>query len=260
MRRGGAERGAEARAGGTWRTVRHEIVPLDVRGGGWAFPAEGGRAFLRCMPDDLASAISQNERLAQEIRATAESMEREFAAGGGAAGDTAPLGGKPEPRIVRFLPHDQIPTLADGQSVELVAHMRDWDYGPGGVFARQEELEGHALFHTTAQGIHHFNLCAKLGVNPDKLHNWLLAVENCMRGPAEVPYHNSTHVCDVVHATWWFLEEAKLADLMAPRAIFAVLCAAVAHDTGHPGECRPPLLLVAAVPTLTIPAMTPAQV
>ena len=206
------------------------------------------------MPDDLASAITQNERLAQEIRAAAEGMEREFAAGDGASGDTA-LGGKPEPRIVRFQPHAQIPTLADGQSAELVAHMRDWDYGPGGVFSRQDELGGHALFHTTAQGIHHFDLCAKLGVNTDKLHNWLLAVENCMRGPSEVPYHNSTHVCDVVHAAWWFLEEAKLADLMTPRAIFAVLCSAVAHDTGHPGAHKQPLLRVTGCPMPITPLL-----
>lgn len=190
----------------------------------------------RCMPDDLAAAITQNEQLAQEIRATAESMEREFAAAGGA---DAP-GGKPEPRIVRFQPVAEMPTLTDDQSVELAAHMRDWDYGPGGVFSRQADLGGHALFHTTAQGIKHFDLCAKLGVNPDKLHNWLLAIENSMRVPSEVPYHNSTHVCDVVHATWWFLEEAKLADLMTPRAVFALLCSAVAHDTGHPGECSQP--------------------
>ena len=212
------------------------------------------------MADDLASAITQNERLAQEIRATAESMEREFAAGGGASGDTMAVGGMPEPRIVRFQPHDQMPTLADSQSAGLVAHMRDWDYGPGGVFARQDELEGHALFHTTAQGIHHFDLCAKLGVNPDKLHNWLLAVESCMRRTTEVPYHNATHVCDVVHATWWFLEEAKLADLMAPRAIFALLCAAAAHDTGHPGEYRQPLLLATDAPTPIVPAAIDAQV
>jgi hypothetical protein len=191
--------------------------------------------------DDLSAAISTNERLAQEIRATAESMEREFSGGGGAAGGAAAVpGGKPEPRVARFQPHAQVPTLADGQPEALIAHMRDWDYGPGGVFARQDELGGHALFHTTAQGIHHFDLCAKLGVNPDKLHNWLLAVEKCMRPSSDVPYHNATHVCDVVHAAWWFLEEAKLAELMTPRAIFAVLCAAVSHDTGHPGATSRP--------------------
>lgn len=184
---------------------------------------------------DLADAITQNERLAKEIRATAESMEREFA-GGAPAGEGA--GGKPEPRVARYQPHAEVPALGDGETAAVIAHMRDWDYGPGGVFQRQEELGGHALFHTTAQGIHHFDLCAKLGVKPEKLHNWLLAVEKCMRPATEVPYHNATHVCDVVHAAWWFLEEGKLAEMLTPRAIFAVLVSAVAHDTSHPGALR----------------------
>jgi len=48
-------------------------------------------------------------------------------------------------------------------------------------------------------------------------------------------YHNATHVCDVVHAAWWVLEQGGLAEMMQPRAVFAALCAAAAHDTGHPG-------------------------
>ena len=42
-------------------------------------------------------------------------------------------------------------------------------------------LGGHALYHTAAEGLHHFGVCAKLGVDPAKLNNWLLAVEKCMR-------------------------------------------------------------------------------
>ena len=106
---------------------------------------------------DLADAITQNERLAKEIRATAESMEREFA-GGGAASPSAGAGGKPEPRVARYQPHAQVPALSDGEASAVITHMRDWDYGPGGVFQRQEELGGHALFHTPAQGIHQWLL------------------------------------------------------------------------------------------------------
>lgn len=141
-----------------------------------------------------------------------------------------------EPRLVPFDGGAEIPSLDAGQRGALLAAMRDWDYGEGGVFQRDKELGGHALFHTTAEGIHHFDLCNKLAIDPEKLHNWILSVERCMRPDSEVPYHNAVHVCDVVHAAWWFLEEGRLADLLTPRATLAILLAACAHDTGPRSE------------------------
>eukprot|EP01049_Picozoa_sp_SAG25_P005187 SAG25_NODE_346_length_9382_cov_25.918669_7_plen_278_part_00 len=144
----------------------------------------------------------------------------------------------PPPALVPFDPTsaEDLPTLAEPEREALLAKMRDWNYGEGGVFQRDAELGGHALYHTTAEGIRHFDLCNKLSIEPAKLHRWILAVERCMQPDRLVPYHNAVHVCDVVHAAWWFLAEGQLAQLLTPRATLAVLLAACAHDTGHPGR------------------------
>ena len=160
-------------------------VPAQGRSQGWIVLA-GGMALQPTNAEaatlDLAGSIAENERLAKEIRATAESMERELGEGGAGGGGAGAPGAQrpPEPRVARYQPHAEMPALAGGKAA-LVAHMRDWDYGPGGVFERQAELGGHALYHTAAEGLHHFGVCAKLGVDPAKLNNWLLAVEKCMR-------------------------------------------------------------------------------
>ena len=188
---------------------------------------------------DLDAALEKNEGLAKDIRAAAEDLEAEFREStrlrDEEEDDTNDGPANLEPVVLRLPTARVLPVMEPDQKTNLVAHMRDWDYGPGGVFQRNDDLAGNALYHTTTQAVHRFDLCEKLSIDSAKLSNWVLAVQRCMRPQSVVPYHNAMHACDVVHAAYWFLDQAKLSDILAPSAQLAVLMAACAHDCGHPG-------------------------
>ena len=185
---------------------------------------------------DLDAALEKNEALARDIRAAAEDLEQEFRESSRVLAEPASENGVlAEPIILRLPATATVPQLTAGQRTSLLGSMKDWDYGTGGVFQRNEELGGNALFHTTTQAIHHFDLCAQLSIDSTKLANWVLAVQRCMRPQSAVPYHNAMHACDVVHAAFWFMQQAKLSEMLTPTATLAVIMAACAHDCGHPG-------------------------
>eukprot|EP01052_Picozoa_sp_SAG31_P041264 SAG31_NODE_6209_length_2120_cov_1.432954_1_plen_367_part_00 len=185
---------------------------------------------------ELDAALEQNEALARDIRTAAEGLEAEFRESSRVlAEQTEQEEALATPIILRLPATKAVPQLSVEQRSKLLDGMMDWDYGPGGVFARNEELAGNVLFHTTMQAVRHFDLCSKLSVDTSKLANWVLAVQRCMRPQSIVPYHNSMHACDVVHAAFWFMQQAKLREMLSPTASLAILMAACAHDCGHPG-------------------------
>ena len=66
-----------------------------------------------------------------------------------------------------------------------------------------------------------------------KLLSWLREVEAAY--PSSNPYHTALHAADVTASLHYFLSQPRLAALLTPLDWLAALCAAIAHDVGHPG-------------------------
>ena len=84
-------------------------------------------------------------------------------------------------------------------------------------------------------GWHLFNewdLISVLKIDKKVLRNWLAFVESEYH---KVPYHNSTHAADVLHAAHYILSSCGASEFLCPLSIFAVLIAAMIHDAGHDG-------------------------
>lgn len=51
-------------------------------------------------------------------------------------------------------------------------------------------------------------------------------------------YHNSTHACDVLQCTAYFLERERLKSVLDPVDEAICLIASAVHDVDHPGKNR----------------------
>jgi len=50
-----------------------------------------------------------------------------------------------------------------------------------------------------------------------------------------VPYHNFTHVSNIVHMTYIILSQTKIRTLIEEIDVLSAMVGALGHDTGHPG-------------------------
>ena len=80
------------------------------------------------------------------------------------------------------------------------------------------------------------NVPATLNCDEQTLQNWLTLIEANYH--ADNSYHNSTHAADVLHATAYFLQRPRIAQLLDPLDVATALIAAIVHDVDHPGKNR----------------------
>ena len=104
-----------------------------------------------------------------------------------------------------------------------------WDFS---VF----DLDRASNHHPIAYLVHHyvgqFKLHDALPINMANLERLLLRVEECY---GEVPFHNRVHAADVTHGTAYFLSLPRVAQIVSPLDLYAMLLAAPMHDLRHPG-------------------------
>jgi cAMP-specific phosphodiesterase 4 len=77
------------------------------------------------------------------------------------------------------------------------------------------------------------DLISTLGLDGAAVRDWLAMVESLYA--TDVPFHNSTHAADVLHAVHFLLGPCGAAALLSPLSVLALLLAAAAHDAGHDG-------------------------
>jgi hypothetical protein len=80
--------------------------------------------------------------------------------------------------------------------------------------------------------LHDWGLVRDLKLDTEVLRSWLTFVELQY---ADLPYHNSTHATDVLHAAHHFLSACGAAEFLPALSVFAVLIGAMIHDAGHDG-------------------------
>ena len=80
--------------------------------------------------------------------------------------------------------------------------------------------------------LHDWDLIATLKLDKIVTRNWLAFVEARYN---KVPYHNSMHAADVLHAAHYLLGVCGASEFLPSLSIFAVLLAAMIHDAGHDG-------------------------
>ncbi|KAJ3213637.1 cAMP-specific 3',5'-cyclic phosphodiesterase 4A [Dinochytrium kinnereticum] len=76
-------------------------------------------------------------------------------------------------------------------------------------------------------------LVGKFSIPIDKLRHFLLRIESGYH--ADVPYHNSTHACDVLHAINYFVNTNALQGRLTDIEILGAYLSAIIHDYDHPG-------------------------
>jgi hypothetical protein len=108
-----------------------------------------------------------------------------------------------------------------------------WDFGSErGLFDVAPDYPGSILFATTYEGVAAMQLCASLSINEVKLQQLIRTVESRYM---DVPYHNNIHGADVVHATYWIIEQGGLGAMLEPLHKLILIISACAHDMDHPG-------------------------
>ncbi|KAJ3416597.1 hypothetical protein HDV05_000879 [Chytridiales sp. JEL 0842] len=80
---------------------------------------------------------------------------------------------------------------------------------------------------------HKAGLMGKLNLPLDKLRHFLLRIEAGYHD--DIPYHNATHACDVLHATNFFVNTEGVQGKLCDTEILAAYIAAIIHDYDHPG-------------------------
>ncbi|XP_037079909.1 high affinity cAMP-specific and IBMX-insensitive 3',5'-cyclic phosphodiesterase 8B-like isoform X2 [Pollicipes pollicipes] len=82
-----------------------------------------------------------------------------------------------------------------------------------------------------------FDVPSTLGVDIGTVENWLNLIEANYH--SQNSYHNSTHACDVLQCTAYFLERERLKSVFDPVDEAICLIASAVHDVDHPGKNSP---------------------
>ncbi|EKX48488.1 hypothetical protein GUITHDRAFT_68697 [Guillardia theta CCMP2712] len=105
----------------------------------------------------------------------------------------------------------------------------DWDFD---VFELEKEADGYPLQVLTWHVFQKHNLIDEFNLDRIKLINFLRQVE---AGHMENPYHNATHVADVVQSMHCILSKGGLRKFVSRMEVLAGLLAACIHDFEHRG-------------------------
>jgi len=108
------------------------------------------------------------------------------------------------------------------QSTEL------WDFD---VFEVLNLTQGQPLIYISIALFKKYDLIARFRIEPRKLRQFLLAVED---GYQDNPYHNSTHAADVLRTVHYFISH-HTRRYLSDWEILSSLVAAIIHDFDHPG-------------------------
>jgi hypothetical protein len=87
----------------------------------------------------------------------------------------------------------------------VVQNLTDWEFGAQSIFGHREALGDNLLFFSMEGMLQQLGLMESLRIDPNKLHALCAAITGSYE---HVPYHNSTHMCDVVHSFFWLLHQA----------------------------------------------------
>lgn len=117
---------------------------------------------------------------------------------------------------------------ADG-TPGMIARRYSWHMDP---FQLKRESKEGPLYALAEAYIQDYDLVEELNISRDKLHNFLLELE---KGYNDVPYHNSTHAADVLHAFAFFARTTGLPKKLTSAELLAAFLACAVHDFKHPG-------------------------
>jgi hypothetical protein len=117
-------------------------------------------------------------------------------------------------------------------SFEKLYDMNEWDVDMINV----AEKVNSPLVKVCMQISMKYSLHEVADTSKDVMIKYFKEVERGYLPVDEVPYHNAIHAADVTHMMHFFLRpEDPNNPIFLPKAVFASVVAAAAHDIGHPG-------------------------
>ena len=154
----------------------------------------------------------------------------------GTAGAHAPGAALPPPRAPALPPCPPPPCppppcCVDARGVEArVAPLRSWDA------CASPSLAPHDMHALLLAAFESFNLCAVFGLSSAAVGEFTRGAEAAMR--CTNTFHNFGHVFNVAGTAWRMVAEGGCREdgLLCDLDVFALLCAAICHDLGHPGH------------------------
>ncbi|KAJ1554296.1 hypothetical protein HK405_005464, partial [Cladochytrium tenue] len=111
----------------------------------------------------------------------------------------------------------------------LLASVNRWDWN---IF-EFESIAPKPLYALGLYLFHKAGLMHRFAIPLNKLRHFLARMEAGYHH--DIPYHNSTHACDVLHATHCFVNSEALIGRLSDLQILAAYLAAIMHDYDHPG-------------------------
>ncbi|KAI9361588.1 hypothetical protein DFJ73DRAFT_789099 [Zopfochytrium polystomum] len=124
---------------------------------------------------------------------------------------------------------EEAPSVIDDHILEYLSEINSWDFD---IFKLVELTNGAPLYYLALAVIERHNLMPLFSLEPDVIKKFLRTIES---GYKPVPYHNSTHAADVLHALHYFIAELGLSEIINSEEILACVVAAAIHDYAHPG-------------------------
>ncbi|KAJ3415184.1 Calcium/calmodulin-dependent 3',5'-cyclic nucleotide phosphodiesterase 1B [Chytridiales sp. JEL 0842] len=120
--------------------------------------------------------------------------------------------------------------LASPLAEMTFANILDFNWS---VFELNAITEGHCLPTLALHIFERENLFKDLKISQEKFLNFMLAVEKAYHN--DLPYHNSLHAADVLHAMYHLSKLEGTNDIASPSDRLAMYMAAIIHDVDHPG-------------------------
>ncbi|XP_066916345.1 3',5'-cyclic-AMP phosphodiesterase 4C-like isoform X2 [Clytia hemisphaerica] len=119
----------------------------------------------------------------------------------------------------------------DEETLEQIFNCVDtWDFD---VFKLAEYTGNRPLMSITYTILQTRDLLKMFKIKPWVFSNYITLVES--HYIKDIPFHNSTHAADVVHATHVLLSSGAFEGVFTDLEILAALIAAAVHDVDHPG-------------------------
>lgn len=113
---------------------------------------------------------------------------------------------------------------------EILDKYQQWDFN---IFDLAEATNGQPLVFLAMAIFEKHNFMAHWNIDPIVMRNFFTAIEAGY--DKTIPYHNSLHAADVMHAMYYFIYVLGLSDVLTQEDCFAGLIASVIHDFEHPG-------------------------